>query len=463
MSVSDTTIAAISSGRGGAIALIRLSGPQAVAITDTVFRNAAHKPLATLPPAMLSFGRIVNEKNEIIDEVMAVWFQAPRSYTGENMVEISCHGSSYIQQTILALLINAGAQMAAPGEFTQRAYLNGKLDLVQAEAVADLIASDSRASHRLAMNQMRGGYSKEFSDLRSQLLDLAALLELELDFSEEDVEFANRTQLKDVLETILKRIEKLTNSFQKGNALKNGIPVAIVGHPNAGKSTLLNALLKEDRAIVSDIAGTTRDVIEETVNINGTSFRFIDTAGIRKTEDTLESLGINRTFDRLKKAEIVILVTECSSSKDQILQEVNDLSLTKEQSLIIILNKVDLFSQEEAIKQKVSIESTLNVPVFILSAKRTGDTFDLENYLGNHYTDELTAETVLINNTRHYEILTRSYQSTYSALNALKNGLPTDLIAQDIRETITQIGELTGEITNEDILGTIFGKFCIGK
>ncbi len=463
MSVSDTTIAAVSTGRGGAIALIRLSGPSAVSVTDTVFRSVSGRPLSAAAPSVLSFGRISNEAGETVDEVLAVRFQAPHSYTGEDMVEISCHGSSYIQQTILSLLLAAGAKTAAPGEFTQRAYLNGKLDLVQAEAVADLIASDSRASHRLAMNQMRGGYSKEFSNLRAQLLELASLLELELDFSEEDVEFADRSRLHGTLSSILNHIDTLAGSFRQGNALKNGIPVAIVGRPNAGKSTLLNALLKEDRAIVSDIAGTTRDVIEEAIDLNGTVFRFIDTAGIRHTEDTLETLGINRTFDRLRKATLVLLVTECPTPTDEIIQEAHDLNLTEGQVLIILLNKADQSSEAESSAKKTYITSALNVPVFILSAKESGSTDALEHYLGNYYTDTLTSETVLISNTRHYGILTEAHRTASAALKALTDGLPTDLVAQDVRETVSLIGELTGEINSEDILRTIFGEFCIGK
>lgn len=339
--VSCDTITAISTGKGGAVAIIRISGSNAIMIADSIFTSKSENKLSSQKGFTLHYGVISSNEGEQIDDVILSLFRTPHSYTGEDMVEISCHASDYILGALLSLILNKGARMAEAGEFTLRAYCNGKMDLVQAEAVADLIASDSAASHRLAINQMRGGYSKEFVALRSQLLNIMSLMELELDFGEEDVEFADRTKLKSLLSEIREKIDHLTNSFAKGNAIKNGVPVAIVGRPNAGKSTLLNALLRDDRAIVSDIAGTTRDVIEESITLGGVQFRFIDTAGIRETSDKLENMGIERTMKAISGANVVLLVIDSSEDLVSVQEQINTLQIEENQHLIVIFNKSD--------------------------------------------------------------------------------------------------------------------------
>lgn len=450
---NHTTIAALATGPGGAIALIRLSGPQAVAIAQSVFS----KPLADAKGYTVHFGT-VSDGDCVLDEVLITLFRAPKSYTGEDMVEISCHGSSYITSELLALLIRKGATPAMAGEFTQRAFLNGKLDLSQAEAVADLIASESGAAHRIALNQMRGGYAAELAVLRDKLLHITSLLELELDFSEEDVEFADRTELQRLLNEIKNRCQSLAGSFRTGNVLKNGVPVAIVGAPNAGKSTLLNRLLGEERAIVSDIAGTTRDFIEESLTLEGIRFRFIDTAGLRHTEDTIEALGIERTKERIQRSMLVLLLIPEPLSPDEIEERIRSLQLSEEQQLIVLLNKSDLWNTSSLTEKFESIYPVLSI------AARSGEGLEsLKSFLIKSVEADIPEESLVVSNIRHYEALLHASEALERAIAALTNGLPADLISEDVRQVLYQLGTITGEITTEDILGNIFGKFCIGK
>lgn len=450
---NHTTIAALATGPGGAIALIRLSGPQAVAIAQSVFS----KPLADAKGYTVHFGT-VSDGDCVLDEVLVTLFRAPKSYTGEDMVEISCHGSSYITSELLALLIRKGATPAMAGEFTQRAFLNGKLDLSQAEAVADLIASESGAAHRIALNQMRGGYAAELAVLRDKLLHITSLLELELDFSEEDVEFADRVELHRLLNEIKNRCQSLAGSFRTGNVLKNGVPVAIVGAPNAGKSTLLNRLLGEERAIVSDIAGTTRDFIEESLTLEGIRFRFIDTAGLRHTEDTIEALGIERTKERIQRSMLVLLLIPEPLSPDEIEERIRSLQLSEEQQLIVLLNKSDLWNTSSLTEKFESIYPVLSI------AARSGEGLEsLKSFLIKSVEADIPEESLVVSNIRHYEALLHASEALERAIAALTNGLPADLISEDVRQVLYQLGTITGEITTEDILGNIFGKFCIGK
>lgn len=450
----NSTIAALSTGAGGAIALIRLSGPDAVAITERVFS----KKINDKTGYTVHFG-VISRGDKIIDEVLVTLFRNPYSYTGEDMVEISCHGSSYIVREILALLIENGAEPASAGEFTRRAFLNGKFDLSQAEAVADLIAAESSAAHRIAMNQMRGGYTVELARLREKLLHITSLLELELDFSEEDVEFADRTQLQALLDEIAERCQELIRSFRMGNVLKNGIPVAIVGEPNAGKSTLLNQLLGEDRAIVSDIAGTTRDYLEETLTLDGILFRFIDTAGLRHTSDSIEALGIERTRERIGKSELVLLLIPSESSKEEVLKQVQSLNLSEEQKPVIVLNKSDMWDSENLQKELV-----VSYPTVALSAKTGAGLDELKSLLVAQSGVKVTnSESLIVSNIRHYEALVNASQALKRTSEALQAGLSSDLVSEDIRDTLHHLGTITGEITTDDILGNIFSKFCIGK
>lgn len=466
-----STICAISTARGGAIGIVRVSGSDAISIADRIFKGK--KSLADTPSHRLAFGTIiapspvsetvsmrekvsvpeaafasqkvsvpeassvpeteVSGKKVPIDEVLVSVFRAPHSYTGEDSVEISCHGSDYILQRVCQLLCLNGAEMAKPGEFTQRAFLNGKMDLSQAEAVADIIASRSAASHRIAMQQMRGGISTLLSQLTSQLLELTSLLELELDFSEEDVEFADRTRLLSIAKDIESELQRLINSFATGNAIKNGIPVAIIGAPNVGKSTLLNQLLQEDKAIVSDIQGTTRDLIEDTITINGTLFRFIDTAGIRHTDDTIEQLGIERSIKAADKAHIIILITEPGI-------DFPDIPIREDQHVIRIINKTDNFQALHGI----GVDSLLSQLSSFVPA--TSD------------------EDVIISNLRHQQALTFAKDSISRSITAMLDGIPSDLVAEDLRQCISHLKEITGrQIDIESVLGNIFSKFCIGK
>ncbi len=425
-----STICAISTAKGGAIGIIRTSGPEAISITDAIFQGK-HR-LTEVKPYTMHFGEIRDDKGSLIDEVLVSVYRAPHSYTGEDSTEISCHGSAYILQRIIELLLQHGCTMAQPGEYTQRAYLNGKMDLSQAEAVADLIASQNASTHKIAMQQMKGGYSTKLNELRNQLLEMTSLLELELDFSEEDVEFADRQKLIQLAENIHQEISRLTHSFQLGNAIKNGVPVAIIGAPNVGKSTLLNALLRDDRAIVSDIQGTTRDIIEDTITLHDITFRFIDTAGIRHTTDTIEQMGIERSIKAAEKAQIIILITEPGIPYP-------DIPVRNDQTVIRIVNKTDQFQALHNIGLK-ELEDKL------VAAVPHDDNNDL-----------------LVTNLRHYEALTQANADILRALESLQQNLSGDLVAEDLRQCLTHLSQILGQITTDEVLGNIFRNFCIGK
>lgn len=450
---NHTTIAAAATGPGGAIALIRISGPQAIAIVGSVFS----KPLDLAKGFTVHFGTI-SDNGRVLDEVLVTLFHAPRSYTGEDMVEISCHGSSYITREILSLLVRQGATAATAGEFTQRAFLNGKLDLSQAEAVADLIASESSAAHRIALNQMRGGYAAELAALRAKLLNITSLLELELDFSEEDVEFADRSELERLLSEIHERCSTLAGSFRMGNVLKTGVPVAIVGAPNAGKSTLLNRLLGEERAIVSAIAGTTRDFIEETLTLEGIQFRFIDTAGLRHTDNEIEALGIERAKERITRSKVILLLIPESLTVAEVQTQIASLSLSEEQQLVVLLNKNDLWDTSELAASLGAV-----YPVVELSAHSGAGLDNLRHTLVRLTGPNLSEDTLIVSNIRHYDALRLAVESLERAAGGIAQGLPADLISEDIRQVLYHLGSITGEITTDDILGNIFSKFCIGK
>lgn len=449
------TIVALSTPQGvGAIGVIRLSGADAVNIVQRVFKG---KDLRQQQSHTLHFGYLM-QNDKVLDEVVVSLFLAPSSYTKENVVEISCHGSPYIQQKIIELLIDQGARPAKPGEFTLRAFLNGRFDLSQAEAVADLIASDSQAAHQIAMQQMRGGISQKLKELRTALIEFAALIELELDFGEEDVEFADRSKLHTLLHQIVSELNTLIQSFQYGNAIKNGIQVAIVGKPNAGKSTLLNALLREERAIVSDIAGTTRDTIEETLTIDGLLFRFIDTAGLRETGDVIEKIGVEKSREKIRQADIVIfLYDHCEETAEQLQSELS--IIPPDKKCIIAANKTDICPDR-------TVPATLNgIAVVALSAKKHDGLETLKKELTGMVLDgNVSANNTIITNQRHYESLQQSLKAVQEVITKLHDQIPADLVAQDIRVALRHLGNITGEIdTDKDILATIFSKFCIGK
>lgn len=461
---NSNIIAAISTAPGvGGIAVIRLSGNGCIQLVDKLFNSPSQKKLKDQKANTVHFGTL-KKGDEILDEVLVAIFHAPHSFTGEESVEISCHGSIFIQQGILRLLIESGASLAQAGEFTQRAFLNGKMDLSQAESVADLIASTSASTHRLAMNQMRGGFSNKLMELRVDLLNFTSLIELELDFSEEDVEFANRGHLKESAQRIATLIDKLASSFSLGNAIKSGIPVAIVGETNAGKSTLLNLLLNEEKAIVSDIHGTTRDVIEDTVNLNGITFRFIDTAGIRDTQDTIESLGIERAYKKLEQASIVLWVVDMQTSDEHMFSLSKQiLSKSAGKQLILIFNKSETVSDEEKIHKDSLFKDSIPNRVFI-SAKHEQNLESLENLLlSTANIPEISDQDVIVTNVRHYEALQNALHAIRRVLEGLETNVSGDFLSQDIRECMHYLGEITGQISTDEILGNIFSKFCIGK
>jgi len=473
----DTIYAPATIPGTGAISVIRVSGPDALSIADGIIacRNGN---IAGSKGYTLKFGTVTDEHGVLVDEVLVSIFKAPHSYTGENSVEISCHASSYIVSELMTMLHKAGARAAEPGEFTQRAFLNGKMDLAQAEAVADVIASQNAAAHRIAFKQMKGGFSSELRDMRSELLELVSLMELELDFSEEEVEFADRSRLDSLLVEIISHIGRLIDSFRLGNAIKNGVPVAIAGATNTGKSTLLNALLGEERAIVSDIHGTTRDTIEETLNIDGVLFRFIDTAGLRETSETVEKIGIERTFKKISEASIVLgmvdLTRDFESTSETIREIIGKVDFSS-QKLIILLNKTDISGDNNNVNIANFIVSELDnkgikenkeavVPIIPISAKTGSGITILRSHLANTQRDLLgDSDTTLVTNQRHVQALTDARTSLLRVRDGLASGLPTDLAAQDIREAIYHIGSIVGEISTDEVLGNIFSNFCIGK
>ena len=463
MIYNDTIVALATASGAGAVAIIRLSGKDAIAIADRCFESVkSNKTLLSQKTHTIHLGHIVDDKRTI-DQVLISVFKNPNSYTGEDVVEVSCHGSIYIQQEIIQLFLRNGCRMANAGEFTLRSFLNGKLDLSQAEAVADLISSDNEASHQIAMQQMRGGFSSEIAKLSAELMNFASLIELELDFAEEDVEFADRTQFQALVEKITFVLKRLIDSFAVGNVIKNGIPVAIVGEPNVGKSTLLNALLNEERAIVSDIAGTTRDTIEDELVINGIGFRFIDTAGIRETKDVVESIGIKKTFEKMEQAQVVVLLfsaeefkTESKRLKIEIEKIKNKFPL---KPLLIIANKVDTLNAQELDRLKLQFEN-----VHLLSAKSGLGVEELkEKLIGFVNTGALRNNETIVTNTRHYDSLLKAFEEIQKVKYGLESGLSGDLLAIDNRQALYHVGEITGEITNDDLLGNIFANFCIGK
>ncbi len=461
--LSKDTICAVATAPGGAIGIIRVSGEQAIAITDRIFMpiGANGKTLAQRKPYTLAFGNIVTAQGDIIDQVLVSIFHAPHSYTGEQSVEISCHASTYILQQVMQLLVANGCRPAEPGEYTQRAFLNGKMDLSQAEAVADLIASHSAASHRMAMNQMRGAFSTELSDLRDKLLHLTSLIELELDFSDhEELEFADRTQLVDVAQKIQHTVQRLIQSFRIGNAIKNGIPTVIIGETNAGKSTLLNLLVGEERAIVSDIHGTTRDVIEDTVNIDGKIFRFIDTAGIRDTTDTIESIGIERSLAKIKQAEIILLMLDATCANEQYQALSNKvLPLCQDKHLLVIVNKCDK-ATPTTITPLPENATQINI-----SAKTKQGIERLKTQLSLLLPDaDIMAGNAIVSNIRHLKALQSANDDINRVLEGLQTDLPTDLVSQDLRSCLYHLAQITGgEIQTDEVLGNIFKHFCIGK
>jgi tRNA modification GTPase len=453
--LEQDTICALSTAPGiGAIATIRVSGSKTFEISEKIFS----KSLGDKESHTAHFG-LIKDGDKIIDEVLLTVFKNPKSFTGEDSVEITCHGSVFIQGEIIQLLIRSGARMAKAGEFSMRSFMNGKMDLSQTEAIADLISSTTKAQHEVAMHQMRGGFSTELKGLRQQLMDFASLIELELDFSEEDVEFADRSQLKKLVNEITNGINSLMQSFQLGNVIKNGVPVAIVGAPNSGKSTLLNVLLNEDKAIVSDIAGTTRDVIEDEIIIDGISFRFMDTAGIRDTHDTIEKLGIKKSFEQVKKAKIVLLMFGLNDSTAETIKAQIDTFKGKNiqgfQTLIPIFNKSDLIKMSE-------YDSLKSEGVFI-SAKNKTEISNLLIQLKNAVGNTKVGSQIIVTNARHYEALQRSYEAIGRVENGLELQIPGDLLAMDIRETLQFLGEITGDVSNDELLGNIFANFCIGK
>lgn len=456
-SISTDTITALATQPGGAIGVVRVSGSKAIELTEKVFRGVGKKPLHQAKGNTLHYGEIVGKDGKEIDDVLVSVFRAPHSYTGEDSTEISCHGSAYVLNQVVKALIDAGCRQARPGEYTQRAYLNGKMDLSQAEAVADLIAATNRASHQVALSQLKGHFSSELSKLRDQLLKMTSLLELELDFSDhEELEFADRGELKALAETIHERISVLIRSFETGNALKRGVPVAIIGKTNVGKSTLLNCLLHEEKAIVSNIHGTTRDVIEDTTEIQGITFRFIDTAGLRNTDDQVEQLGIERSYMKLAEARIILWVVDAAPS----LSELSEMQARCEgKSLILVRNKVD-----ETNADGLSVGDS-HCPIVAISAKYKRNIDQLEQLIyASANIPEINENSVIITSVRHYEALTRADESILRVIDALSMSLSGDLISEDLRICLDELADITGgQITPNEVLGNIFKHFCIGK
>ncbi len=462
---NDTIIALATAPGTGAIAIIRLSGPDAIDVVSDSFQSVSAKLLKNQKSHTIHLGHI-KEGEHLIDQVLVSIFKGPNSYTGENIVEISCHGSTYIQQRIMQLFLKKGIRAAQGGEFTMRAFLNGKMDLSQAEAVGDLIASENEASHQIALQQMRGGFSSEIKKLREQLLNFASLIELELDFAEEDVSFADREEFKKLLNTITEVLKKLIDSFALGNVLKNGVPVAIVGAPNVGKSTLLNALLNEERAIVSNIAGTTRDTIEDELSIGGIGFRFIDTAGIRATEDQIEKIGIQKTLEKIGQAKLILyLIDSLACVKDKQLAKQDEIEILKiekehpKKHLIVLGNKVDQLSKGEQEHLKELI------PQIQFIAAKTGEGVEKlkESFIEGVHSGAISNNDTIITNSRHYDSLIKALEEIDKVKEGLAEELPSDLLAIDIRQALHHFGEITGEISSDELLGNIFANFCIGK
>ena len=461
---TNDIICAISTAPGmGAIAVVRLSGEGSIALVDTIFESPNNKKLADQPPYTVHFGKIMDHEI-VLDEVLATIFRAPHSFTGEESVEIACHGSVYIQQKMMEVLLHAGARMADAGEYTRRAFANGKFDLSQAEAVADLIASTSATSHRVSLNQMRGGFTNKIAQLRDTLLQFASLIELELDFSEEDVEFANRDKLMELTTEVESEIDKLAKSFSLGNVIKNGIPVAIIGETNAGKSTLLNLLLEEEKAIVSDIHGTTRDVIEDVINIQGISFRFIDTAGIRNTQDAIEMMGIERTYQKIDQASIVLWVIDLTTPDAKIEELAQALvPKLKDKHAVLLFNKADLLSEAD-LQNKHTLLKELKADRLFISAKKQDNIHTLQGMLVKaSHVPSIGEADVIVTNMRHYQALIKALEAINRVHEGLDIGITHDFLAQDIRECMFHLGEISGHISTDEILGNIFSKFCIGK
>ncbi len=462
MTHNDTIIALATASGAGAIAVLRVSGTKALSISNILFKSIHNKQLIDQPTHTVHLGHIIDGER-VLDEVLVSIFKNPQSYTGEDVVEISCHGSSYIQQEILQLFIRKGCRAANAGEFTLRAFLNGKMDLSQAEAVADLIASDSAAAHQIALQQMRGGFSSEIKNLRQELLNFASLIELELDFSEEDVEFADRQQFEELLQRIVKVLKYLIDSFSTGNVIKNGVPIAIVGAPNVGKSTLLNALLNEEKAIVSTIAGTTRDAIEDEITIEGVKFRFIDTAGIRQTNDTVEAIGIEKTFKKIAQSQVVLQLFDGSKISEETYSEIKNqiekkISQYPDKQQLVVVNKMDTSNLK-------TIKKCFEQYDYLTISAKTGEGVEVlkKQLLGLVQMGKLHNNDTIITNARHYDALRQALDNIQKVQHGLQTGLSGDLLAIDIREALHHFGRITGEISTDDLLGNIFANFCIGK